>query len=188
MRIKDVKIMGTVGVILNLLGFLPRVGFLIRLVGIIMIIIAVNGLSKAMNDEGIFNKYLIGFIISIVGSTGVVILAFILGAGAFLTSIFSLSPYNFFQNITSTIIFIILLFYAVLIASAYFYRESFKLAAGSTKVKQFSTAGDLIFYGSILIILVVGAFLIFAGWIFLAAAFLSLPDEIESQPLDPSSS
>ncbi|MEO0229228.1 MAG: DUF996 domain-containing protein [candidate division WOR-3 bacterium] len=116
-------------------------------------------------------------------------LSFILGVGTFLISILQTGGiFELIRNLGPIIIFLLLSFYAVLVISSYFYRESFNLLSQKTNERLFATAANLIFYGAILTIILVGVLVSLAGQIVAVVAFLSLPNEITTQPTDLSSS
>jgi len=177
MSIKDAKNMGGAGVILYLLGGFPRIGFLLRITGIILILIAIYQLANTLKNSDIFNKFLIGFIIGTVGAVFALLFFIFTGGWALTRSfLFTYNFYDFIRGVTSGIVVALLIFYATLILSFYFYKESFYLIYSATQANLFKTAGDLLFYGSILTIILVGFLITFAGWIVLAVAFFTLPE------------
>ncbi|MEO0265221.1 MAG: DUF996 domain-containing protein [candidate division WOR-3 bacterium] len=189
MKIKDIKVIGAIGLMLNLLGIIPRLGFVARITGLILILVALKEISNVLGEQDIFKKYLAGFLINLIGSLALLVLSFILGVGTFLTSILQTGGiFELIRNLGPIIIFLLLSFYAVLVISSYFYRESFNLLSQKTNERLFATAANLIFYGAILTIILVGVLVSLAGQIVAVVAFLSLPNEITTQPTDLSSS
>ncbi|MEO0230065.1 MAG: DUF996 domain-containing protein [candidate division WOR-3 bacterium] len=189
MKIKDIKVIGAIGLMLNLLGIIPRLGFVARITGLILILVALKEISNVLGEQDIFKKYLAGFLINLIGSLALLGLSFILGVGTFLISILQTGGiFELIRNLGPIIIFLLLSFYAVLVISSYFYRESFNLLSQKTNERLFATAANLIFYGAILTIILVGALVSLAGQIVAVVAFLSLPNEITTQPTDLSSS
>ncbi len=189
MKIKDIKVIGAIGLMLNLLGIIPRLGFVARITGLILILVALKEISNVLGEQDIFKKYLAGFLINLIGSLALLGLSFILGVGTFLISILQTGGiFELIRNLGPIIIFLLLSFYAVLVISSYFYRESFNLLSQKTNERLFTTAANLIFYGAILTIILVGALVSLAGQIVAVVAFLSLPNEITTHPTDLSSS
>ncbi|MEO0198798.1 MAG: DUF996 domain-containing protein [candidate division WOR-3 bacterium] len=189
MKIKDIKVIGAIGLMLNLLGIIPRLGFVARITGLILILVALKEISNVLGEQDIFKKYLAGFLINLIGSLALLVLSFILGVGTFLISILQTGGiFELIRNLGPIIIFLLLSFYAVLVISSYFYRESFNLLSQKTNERLFATAANLIFYGAILTIILVGVLVSLAGQIVAVVAFLSLPNEITTQPTDLSSS
>jgi len=181
-ELKNVKIYGGIGVILTLLGGLRRIGPLLRIAGLILLLIALYELAQRLKEEKIFRQYLTGIIINIVGTGFAITLAAINGAWSIAKMILFggyMSYYDIFSEISFALIFFVLLLYAITILSTYFYRESLKSITAKTMIKTFALAGDFLFYGAIGIIVILGIFAMFVGWILLAVAFFNLPDTIE---------
>jgi uncharacterized membrane protein len=181
-ELKHVKIYGGIGVIFTILGGLRRIGPLLRIAGLILILIALYELAQRLKEEKIFKQYLTGIIINIVGTGFAITLAVINGAWSIAKMILFggyTSYYDIFSEISFALIFFVLLLYAITILSTYFYRESLKSITAKTTIKTFALAGDFIFYGAIGIIVILGIFAMFVGWILLAVAFFNLPDTIE---------
>ncbi|MEO0229229.1 MAG: hypothetical protein ABIM22_04390 [candidate division WOR-3 bacterium] len=61
MKIKDIKVIGAIGLMLNLLGIIPRLGFVARITGLILILVALKEISNVLGEQDIFKKYLAGF-------------------------------------------------------------------------------------------------------------------------------
>jgi uncharacterized membrane protein len=180
--LKNVKIYGGIGVIITLLGGLRRIGPLLRIAGLILLLIALYELAQRLKEEKIFRQYLIGIIINIVGTGFAITLAVINGAWSIAKMILFggyMSYYDIFSEISFALIFFVLLLYAITILSTYFYRESLKSITAKTTIKTFALAGDFLFYGTIGMIVILGIFAMFVGWILLAVAFFNLPDTIE---------
>jgi uncharacterized membrane protein len=180
--LENVKTYGGIGVILTLLGGLRRIGPLLRIAGLILILIALYELAQRLKEEKIFKQYLIGIIINIVGTGFAITLAVINGAWSIAKMILFggyMSYHDIFPEMSFSLIFFVLLLYAITILSTYFYRESLKSITAKTTIKTFALAGDFLFYGAIGIIVILGIFAMFVGWILLAVAFFNLPDTIE---------
>lgn len=186
-ELKTVKYYGGFGVILTLLGGLSKIGPLFRIAGIVLILIALSELAQRFKEDKIFRHYLIGVIINILGTGLAIIVAIITGAWSIVKTLFwggYGGYYDILSGISSTFVFFLLLVYSINILSTYFYRSSLKNLGGKTGVKNFSTSGDLLFYGAIGTAIILGIFAMFIGWIILAVAFFSLPDFIETEEPD----
>jgi uncharacterized membrane protein len=66
--LRQAKAMGGVGSILVLLSFVPFVGFLFGLAGLVMVLLAVKRISETVSDREIFRNVLMAVILQIVGS------------------------------------------------------------------------------------------------------------------------
>jgi uncharacterized membrane protein len=76
-------------------------------------------------------------------------------------------------------LFAFLLSWVVILIGAYFLRLSFNTTAEATGIGTFETAASLIFYGAVLLIIIIGGFVLLAGRIVEIVAFFSLPDRLE---------
>jgi uncharacterized membrane protein len=178
-NISTQKMLGGIGYILILLGWMPRIGILLSLVGFVLWLISMYQLSNILRKPSIFQKVLIGFILGIVGvvialafglMTGVSIFASIRGeAGAIL-------------GLGLGVAFAILVAYATLVVSFYFYKEAYEILAQATAHNLFRIGGLLLFIGAITLILFgLGALLMIVGNIVLTVAFFTAPNEVEVQ-------
>jgi uncharacterized membrane protein len=66
--LRQARAMGGVGSIFVLLSFVPYVGFIFGLAGLVMVLLAVKRISEAVNDKEIFKNVLMAVILQIVGS------------------------------------------------------------------------------------------------------------------------
>jgi len=179
-NISTQKMLGGIGSILILLVFMPgTVATLLGIVGVVLWFISIYQLSNILGKPSIFKKVLIGFILNIVGT----VIAFAFGLMA-LIPLF-VSPKNETGAILGLglgVAFAILVAYATLVVSLYFYKEAYKILAQATAQNLFKIGGLLLFIGAITIILFgLGAFLIIVGYIVLAVAFFTAPNEVEVQ-------
>ncbi|MGB9694614.1 MAG: DUF996 domain-containing protein [Caldisericaceae bacterium] len=197
MEIRNAKLMGGIGAILTVLAFIPEVGWLFAITGLVLVLLSIKELSAAVNNKKIFDNYLVAFILNIVGS----IVAVIAGVATFL-GVFGLRGLSgvammrgniinrerFFGNFSGgffgagiiAIIIVALAALAVVIIASYFTKLSFEGISKGTNVEYFKTSGMLIFIGSILLVVFgVGAIVMFVGLILEIVGFFSLPDKLE---------
>jgi uncharacterized membrane protein len=178
-NISTQKMLGGIGYILILLSWIPRIGILLSIVGFVLWLISMYQLSNMLRRPSIFQKVLIAFILSIVGMviafafglmTGVSLFASVRGeTGAIL-------------GLGLGVAFAILVAYATLVVSFYFYKEAYDILAQATNQNLFKIAGLLLFIGAITIILFgLGALLMIVGNIVLVVAFFTAPNEVEVQ-------
>jgi len=168
MDIKEAKIMGGVGSILTLLGFVPKIGWILSIVGFVLLYLAIKKISEAVTRSEILSDFIKAIVLSIVS-----VIIFLFGGGATLFGIFTLMRGGFGIGI---ILFI--LGWIVAIIASYFYYQALSKVGESTDVSNFRTAGLLIFIGYILLIIVVGGIVLLIGKIFEIISFFSLPDTI----------
>ncbi|MGC8721205.1 MAG: DUF996 domain-containing protein [Caldisericaceae bacterium] len=196
MEIRNAKLMGGIGAILTVLAFIPEVGWLFAITGLVLVLLSIKELSLAVNNKKIFDNYLVAFILNIVGS----IVAVVAGVATFL-GVFGLRGHSgvamrgnmingerFFGNFSGgffgagiiAIIIVALAALAVVIIASYFTKLSFEGISKGTNVEYFKTSGMLIFIGSILLVVFgVGAIVMFVGLILEIVGFFSLPDKLE---------
>jgi uncharacterized membrane protein len=66
-ELSNAKVFGGIGAILMLVGtFIPNVGAIVSIVGLVLVFIAVKTISELTNDKEIFSNYLMNFIFSII--------------------------------------------------------------------------------------------------------------------------
>jgi len=197
-NISTQKMLGGIGSILTLLGWIPKIGTLLFIAGIVLWFISIYQLSNILRKPSIFKKVLTGFILIIVG----VVIAFASGLMAEISSFTSTrgetdvileetdvtleDAISEETHVTLELglggVVAIIVAYAIGIAAFYFYKEAFEILAQATAHNLFKLAGLLLFIGAITIILFgLGALLIFVGYIVLAVAFFTAPNEVEVQ-------
>ena len=173
------KMLGGIGSILMLLSWMPGIGTFLYLVGFVLWLISMYQLSNILRKPSIFKKVLISFILVIAG----LVIAFAFGLMA-LIPLF-VSPKNETGAILGLglgVVFAIVVAYATLVVSAYFYKEAYDILAQATAHNLFKIGGILFFIGAITIILFgLGILLIIVGNIVLAVAFFTAPNEVEVQ-------
>jgi len=178
-NISTQKMLGGIGSILMLLGWITGIGILLSILGVVLWIISMYQLSDMLRKPSIFQKVLIGFILSV--ADWAIALAFGLMAG--------ISSFATMRDETDAIlglglgfIVAIIVAYVTLVVSFYFYKEAYDILAQATNQNLFKIAGLLLFIGAITVILFgLGALLIIVGEIVLAVAFFTAPNEVEVQ-------
>jgi uncharacterized membrane protein len=136
-------------------------------------------LSNILGKPSIFRKVLIGLILLIVS----LVIAFAFGLMALIPLL--VSPKDEAGAILGLglgVVFAIVVAYATLVVSFYFYKEAYDILAQATNQNLFKIAGLLLFIGAITIILFgLGALLMIVGNIVLVVAFFTAPNEVEVQ-------
>ena len=83
--ISSERMMGLIGSVLAFAGVIPRVGGILSLIGLILVLIALNGIGHKLHDERPFNYYLKAIIVILVlVMVGVVVMAaaFVVSSGS----------------------------------------------------------------------------------------------------------
>jgi len=169
------------GAILLLLSLVPYAGWILGIIGVILLLRGMKELSNYYQDEEIYKNTLTGvkfYIIALVAA-GVAIAALTVG-------IWSATGFKFTADFVPTIGFGVglLAFLAGLIIAVIFYilatshlRRTFKALAQKSGEASFTTAGNLLWWGAILTIVLVGLVLIFIAWIFATIGFFTMKSQ-----------
>jgi len=202
MDLRNAKLMGGVGAILSVLVFIPKVGWIFAITGLVLVFIAIKQISEAVDNKKIFSNYLVAFILDLIGSFVVAIAGIATFLGVFrLRAIPNLTMRGmmngqrllsnfdgrFFGAGIIAIIVALIVALALVIIASYFTKLSFEGIANGTRVEYFKTSGMLIFIGSILLVVFgIGAIVMFVGAILEIVGFFSLPDRLEKPVLETS--
>jgi uncharacterized membrane protein len=188
-KLSQAKTLGGVGSILVILTAVPLVGFILGIVGLVLILVAVKDISEAVNDKSIFNNMIISFFLGIVG----LVVAGLVIVGSFLTYIGlrhlpgpnfnpSTVPTGNLVGFVLSVIAGLVVFWVVLTISAVFLRRSYGSIATRLNVSMFGTAGLVYLIGAATAILLVGFLLLFVAQILTIVAFFSIE---EAPPIPP---
>jgi uncharacterized membrane protein len=173
------------GSILLLLGLVPYVGWVLGIIGVILLLRGLKELANYYGDNEIYQNSLTGvkfYIIALVAA-GVAITAMLIGVG-------TATGFKYTSHFTLTAGFGIglVVFLGGLIIAFIFYilaslrlRETFNKLAQKSGEHSFSTAATLLWWGAILTILFVGLVLIFIAWIFAVIGFFSMKSQQQQQ-------
>jgi len=66
-NISTQKLLGGIGALLILLGVVPRIGTLLLIVGGVLLIVSIYQISNMLKKPAIFNKFIIGFVLGLIG-------------------------------------------------------------------------------------------------------------------------
>ena len=201
MTLESDKTLGGVGALLVVIGFL---GFfasgyvaILALIGMIITLIALKGMSDHYKEAGIFNNALYGVITLIIGvvafiaTLAVVILMTLSSFAIDWSDPAAIQAYFMnFNNIWSIIgivIVALVVLFAFAIVSAIFFRKSLTSLSTKSGENIFATAGLLWLIGAVLTIILVGFILIGIAWIPIAVGFFSIKPTAPPQPPPPPS-
>lgn len=202
MTLESSKTLGGVGAILVVIGFLGFFGYayagLLVLIGAILTLIALKGLSDHYNEGGIFNNALYGIITAIIGGVvfvGVVVMAVLAAISRlgitdwneWMTQVQeNIIDWNAFwpliEPIVIGIVAALVVLFVFFIISAVFFRKSLSTLSTKSGEKIFATAGLLWLIGAILTIILVGFILIWIAWILIAVGFFSIKTPAAQPP------
>lgn len=184
-------------------GFVPYIGSVLALVGLILVLVALHGIGNAVGDDRPFKNYLY----AIVAAIAMVIL-FI---AVFFTMFLSLTPvaheefqveevhtvgpgetvitHHIEDSMPSLVVgSIFLVFIVVVIAAAigaYFEMRAWRAMYEITGTKSFDDAANWFKWGAITAIVIIGFLLMFIARIFVILGFSNMPEELEEKPQIP---
>jgi len=182
--------------VIGSLGFLGAYTSILSLIGLILVLVALNGLANYYNERGIFNYALYGILSAIVGAvvTGAIafwaLLDFLSDIDlslAKLTDPTAISQIDWRSIVTleavgpfiAALVVALVVLFVFVVVSAFFIRRSLNLTSAKTGVGMFSTAGLILLIGAFLTIIIIGFLLIWIAVILLIVAFFS----IRAQPV-----
>jgi uncharacterized membrane protein len=191
-KIGQAKMLGGIGALLTLLVFIPSVGFLVGLVGLILVFIAVKYIADETKDSKIFQDYLMNFIFTIVAFGAVIaIMIMAFGVAGGMSWVQSLQQqditdpsafWNSFGTLIGGCILALLVAWVLIIIGSLYLRKSFNSIAAHTKVDLFKTTGLVYFIGALTLIVIIGFFIIFIAQILQIVSFFTLPENLPSTP------
>ena len=194
--LRQAKAMGGVGSILVLLSFVPFVGFLFGLAGLVMVLLAVKRISEAVKDTEIFHNVLMAVILQIVGSA-ISVFVVIGSFFAFVGSQVMMAPFGpsfdgfggsgilgagAVMAVLGSLLAGLIAMWIILIIAARFLRKGYEGIADKTGTETFRSVGRWYYYGAWLAIVLVGFVLILIAAILQIVAFFSLPESPPAQP------
>ena len=166
------------GSILLLLSIVPYAGWILGIIGAVLLVRAMKELSNYYQDEAIYQNSLTGikfYIVALVAA-GVGIAALVIGIGTATgfkyTTGFTPTP-GFGAGLVVFLGGIVVAFIFYLLATSLL-RKTFNTLAERSGEKSFKTAGKLLWWGAILTIVFVGIVLIFIAWIFATIGFFTM--------------
>ena len=175
-------------------GFATSFSGILSLVGIIMLLIGLKGLSDHYKEEGIFKNALYSIITAVVGcivgigiiaTTAVAALADIGiewaniedwgNIGTDVGAVFTDFDFSAIATLIGAILVGVLILFVVMIIAMYFLRKSMNQLSTKSGVGLFGTAGILMLIGAV--IPIVGYLLIWIGFILATVAFFQMNKE-----------
>lgn len=172
----NVKILGGVGSLFIVLSFIPYVGAVLGLAGLILLIVAVKQFAEKEGKGEVFSNFLRGILVSIIGSIiGMVILFAGIGSAAAGNS-------EALSYLITGIGGIIL--YVASVYGSYYVKKAYEEIALITGNTLFAWAGKLLFWGALLVIVLIGSIVMWVGWLLSTVAFFTTEEKkaVEETP------
>ena len=170
------KTLAMEGSILTILGLVPYVGWVLGIIGVILLLRAMKEFANYYQDNEIYQNSLTGVKYYIVA----LIALAVAGAGfvvGFVINDFANNDVTFgignAIGIAVGVAFLIVAFVFYVLAATHL-RKTFNTLAQKTGEHSFETAGTLLWMGAILTIIGVGVLLIFIAWIFAVIGFFTM--------------
>jgi len=194
-KLGQAKVLGGIGALLSLLILVPSIGFVIGLVGLVLVFVAVKYIAEETKDHAIFQNYLMNFIFDIIAIgavIGIMIMAFgVAGGMSWVTAMQQqdITDFNTFWASFSTLfvgcILALVVAWVMLLIGALYLRKSYNSIAEHTKVDLFKTTGLVNFIGAATLIIVIGIFIILIARILEIVSYFSLPENLPAAPEPP---
>jgi uncharacterized membrane protein len=182
------KSLGGVGSILVLIGgFIPSAGFVVSIIGFILILIAVKEVSDALADKTIFNNMIIAVVLAIVGMVAFVVavlgaLFSLVGLGGFSSFMPGTAPSAGFIAVITSIIIGAVIAWVFFLVGSIFLKRSYDAIATRLNIGMFHTTGLLYLIGAALTIVFAGIIIVFIAEILQIVAFFSIPEQMPTGP------
>jgi uncharacterized membrane protein len=176
MDFSTAKTLAGIGMVLELLGAVPAVGWIFSLVGLILFLIGIYNISQITKEKRIFNYLLIPavllLIVSVVFSVALSVVSVVFSValfGAIFTGGLFAGGVAVAGFVTVVVLGIIALVYKV---------KAYRILAETLKVSIFNTAASFYKWGAILLVVFgIGFILMFVGDILAIVGFFSKPSE-----------
>ena len=169
------------GSILLLLSIVPYVGWVLGIIGVVLLLRGLKELSNYYQDETIYQNSLTGvkfYIIAIIAAA-VAVGALIIGIGTATNFKFKtgfVPTAGFGAGLATFFVGLVIAFVFYILATSRL-RKTFNTLAQKSGEASFTTAGKLLWWGAILTIVLVGFILIFVAWIFATIGFFTMKSQ-----------
>jgi uncharacterized membrane protein len=206
MTLESSKTIGGIGAILLFIGVIPFVQYtwVIGIVGVILTLVGLHGLSNHYKEKGIFSNAIYGVAVAVVGAiiVGVLAVAVVLSnIEDLITQIYpgwngdwstlqgmtpnatNIVPSDIFPLIGGLLVVLVIAWVVSIIAAFFIYR-SLKQVSNKSNVGLFGTAGIILLIGAI--IPLIGLILMWISALILAIGFFTLKPQ--EQPIATSTS
>ena len=172
------KTLAMEGSILMMLSLVPYVGWVLGIIGVIILIRAIKEFAIYYQDNKIYQNAITGvkyYIVALIAAA-VAITSIVIGAASATGFTFK-APFvftaGFAAGLITFLVGLIIAFVFFVLASTHL-RKTFDTIAQKSGEHSFATAASLLWWGSILTIIGVGFILIFVAWIFAVIGFFTM--------------
>ena len=166
------RVLGGVGAILAAIGsFIPfsaSIG-IVYIIGIILVLISMNGLSQDFKEPAISRNALMGFLFGVIGVI-IGVVAFAIARASILSGL-TLYRILFRALLYVGALLVVLIF---LVLAAVFFKRAFEILETKSGERILNTGGLLLLIGAILTIVLIGFVLLFVAWVLIAIGLFSM--------------
>ncbi len=173
------KTLAIEGSVLTILGGIPYIGWVLGIIGVILLLRALKEFANYYQDNGIYQNSLTGVKYYIVA-----LIALAIAGAGFAVGLVN-RDFSSFSNFVKSIgvgnaigiavgvAFLIVAFVFYVLAALHL-RKTFNTLAQKSGEHSFETAASLLWVGAILTIIGIGVLLIFIAWIFAVIGFFTM--------------
>jgi len=185
-KMSNAKVFGGIGAILSLIGgAIPGIGFVMPIVGLVLLFVAVKYISEETRDDSIFRNYLFYFVCILIAIIAAAAIVFVTIGGLSFFTLISEEDFSgeepslgFLGALIGGIFIALVIAWVLLIIGTMYLRRSYNHIADHTKVDLFRTTGTVYFIGAITLVILIGALILLIAKILEIIAFFSLPDTL----------
>ena len=183
--LSQAKILGGTGWILVLLSVIPRVGFILGIIGFVLVLLATKQIADAVSDRAIFRNMIISTVLGIAALivVAIVVLVSLTRITNYLRDLSNHVASHPRLGVIILIVLGLLVVWLLYLVSAFFLRRSFNKVALRLNAGLFRTAGLVFLIGAALTIILVGFLILFIAEIMFAIAFFTMPEQVASGTL-----
>lgn len=161
------------GALLLIFGVVPYVGWVLGIIGVILFMKGIRELSNYYQDNEIYQNSLTGVKYYIIALVAIAVTAVVAAAG------FVIGHRPLIASVAGIVGLIIAFIFYILAATHL--RRTFDTLAQKSGEHIFATAGALLWWGSILTIILVGLLLIFLAWLLAVIGFFTMRPQQQPQ-------
>ncbi len=173
---RNVKVMGAISSALIALSFLPKIGFILPLIGFPMLFYTLKKISDRY-DVNAFKDFLIGQMTQF-AAVALLIAGILVSFAPYMIAVIKGYRHPSFLSILPQIGGLILIFYVLNALGAYMIKRAFDTLAELTMVDVFLWVGRLILAGALLSIVFIGFLLTWVSWVLAFVAFISIDEKV----------
>jgi len=177
--LSQAKILGGTGWILLVLSIIPRIGFILGIIGFALVLFATKQISDTISDRSVFRNMIISTVLGIAAliAVAIVVLIALNRIVNYMRSVSTGVGAHPHLGVIVLVVVGLLVVWLLYLLSAFFLRRSFNTVAQRLNVGLFRTAGLVFLIGAALTIILVGFLILLVAEIIFAIAFFTIPEQ-----------